>query len=125
MARYSIRSRVYVAGPISIGDVRENIERGIRMGETLSVLGYAPFVPHYDLLWDKESVAGTLNYEVYLERDFSFITTCQALLRLDGESKGADREVAWAHAVGVPVFYTLPSLMDSVLPIQFVEVRLT
>ena len=122
---YRVRSRVYVAGPLSIGDMRGNIERGIRMGEKLSVLGYAPFVPHYDMLWDKEAVAGTPNYEICLERDFSFITVCQALLRLSGESKGADREAAWAYQVGVPVFYTLPSLMDSVLPIQFVEVRLT
>ena len=125
MARYSVRSRVYVAGPLSIGDVRGNIERGIRMGETLSRLGYAPFVPHYDMLWDKEAVAGTPNYEVYLERDFSFITVCQALLRLSGESKGADREIAWAYQVDVPVFHTLDSLLESISPIQFVEVRLT
>jgi hypothetical protein len=35
---------------------------------------------------------------------------CDALLRIDGLSQGADREIVEAKKVGIPVFYQLDDL---------------
>ena len=46
--------RVYVAGPMnadSILAMLENISKGIRPGGEVLKLGFAPFVPHFDILF--------------------------------------------------------------------------
>lgn len=116
--KYLIRSRVYVAGPISVGDMRGNVERAIHMGELLTKEGYAVFVPHYDVLWNAKASVGTQLYEALLERDFSFIAACHAVLRLSGTSAGADREEAWANKIHVPIFYTVDDLLQAIPPRQ-------
>jgi hypothetical protein len=50
-------------------------------------------------------------YEDWLALDFSCISVCDALLRLDGDSKGADREVAYARSLGIPVYLSLDTLI--------------
>ena len=102
---YVVRTRIYVAGPISLGDPVANCQRAIQVGFELMDRGYAPFVPHYSYFVDMDSTAGKGRYEQWIGIDFSYITVCHALLRLPGVSKGADREVAWAHQMGIPVFF--------------------
>lgn len=108
-----VRTRVYVAGPITLGDVEHNIQQAIAAGTVLLSRGYAPFVPHLDMYMDPTGLAGTPRYEEALEMDFSYISVCHALLRLPGESKGADREVAWATKLGIPVYARLHTLLDT------------
>ena len=121
---YRLRSRVYVAGPITVGDVAANVQRGIAAGLELLNRGYAPIIPHLShfaepsATWDKHPA----RYEEWLEADRSFIVVCDALLRLTGFSKGADREVRWAYETGIPVFYTLATLLDSIPTTQSLEV---
>ena len=121
---YRLRTRVYVAGPITVGDVAANVQQAITAGLDLLNRGYAPFIPHMShfaepaATWDKNPK----RYEEWLELDRSFIVTCDAILRLPGFSKGADREVKWAYEIGVPVFYSLSSLLDQVTPTQSYEV---
>ena len=121
---YRLRTRVYVAGPITVGDVAANVQQAITAGLDLLNRGYAPFIPHLGhfaepaATWDKNPK----RYEEWLELDRSFIVTCDAILRLPGFSKGADREVKWAYEIGVPVFYSLSSLLDQVTPTQSYEV---
>jgi hypothetical protein len=43
--------------------------------------------------------------EHWLAWDFQWLSVCDALVRLPGESKGADREVAFCAERGVPVFH--------------------
>lgn len=105
-----LRPRVYVAGPISKGDISANVEEGIRVGLQLLDMGWAPFIPHATHHMDETALCGTPRYECWLATDFSYISTCHALLRLPGESEGADREVAYAEKLGIPVFYTIDSL---------------
>jgi hypothetical protein len=45
------RRRVYVAGPMSQGDVWDHVRRAIDVAEALLALGYAPFVPHLSWTW--------------------------------------------------------------------------
>lgn len=79
-------------------------------------LGYAPYVPHYSYFVDREGTHGRGRYEQWISLDKSWISTCQALLRLPGPSKGADREVAWAKEIGVPVFKTIKDLLAGCPP---------
>ena len=109
-----VRSRVYVSGPISIGDVVGNCQRAIKIGFELMDKGYAPFVPHYSYFVDMQGTAGQGRYEQWISVDLSYISVCHALLRLKGNSAGADREVDWAVEIGVPVFYDLKYLCDMV-----------
>lgn len=110
------RPRIYVAGPISKGDINANVQNGINVGKELLEAGYAPFIPHLSHLVDSGALVGTDAYEKWLELDLSFIQVCDALLRLPGESAGADREVAFAQSVGVPVYDNLETLKLGVFP---------
>jgi len=49
-------------------------------------------------------------YEFWLELDNQFIPCCEAVLRLPGESNGADKEVALAKKLGIPVFESIAAL---------------
>lgn len=77
-------------------------------------LGYAPFVPHYSYFVDMASTHGAGRYEQWIALDLSYISICHALLRLPGPSGGADREVAFAREIGVPVFESVEALQAAV-----------
>ena len=98
---------VYVAGPISKGDMFLNVRAGVLAGEELRAAGFHPFVPHLSALWQ---MIYPVDYEGWMRLDFAWVERCDALLRLPGESSGADREVAHAEAHGVPVFYDVAAL---------------
>lgn len=113
-----IRPRVYVAGPISQGDPMANCRLAIQVGFDLMDLGYAPYVPHYSYFVDPDSATGKGRYKQWLELDHAWIRVCHALLRIPGESKGADREVKWAQELGIPVFYDIFTLTSEVPPLR-------
>jgi hypothetical protein len=48
------RTRIYVAGPISKGDVLVNVKRGIDAGTTLLAAGFAPMIPHLSYYADPQ-----------------------------------------------------------------------
>ena len=100
--------RVYVAGPYSKGVVAENVREAIRWADHLLRCGFTPFVPHLTHLWE---LVSPKPYEEWLAYDFEWLVMCNAVLRLSGESPGADREVAEAERLGIPVFYTVTDLM--------------
>lgn len=110
------RPRIYVAGPISIGNRDTNIDNAVNAGKELFKLGYAPFVPHlYDPI-EGNATLGSTEYEEALQMDFNFIAVCDGILRLPGESSGADREVAFAQSVDIPVFTTVSDIRAAIFP---------
>src|SRR5690606_33986395 len=50
--------------------------------------------------WD-----GEINHHEWLQSDKSFISVCEAVVRLPGESKGGDEETEFAADHGIPVIY--------------------
>ena len=106
------RTYVYIAGPISRfpagGSQFLNIREGVLLGERLRAAGLVPFVPHLSALWEMIS---PVPYEGWMEQDFAWIERCDALLRMPGESSGADREVAHAEDIGKMVFYNERDLL--------------
>ena len=95
---------VYVAGPIlGSGNPFRNVSVAMEAGINIMREGGTPYIPHLDFTM---AVAHPhITREEYLAWDFAIIERCDALLRLPGESDGADREVAHAEAHGVTVFH--------------------
>lgn len=102
------RSLVYVAGQYTVGDTRENVRLAITAADDLLVGGFAPYVPHLTFYWDRRFHH---DYETWLELDLCWLAKCDALLRLPGESPGADREVQFAVQNDIPVFHNLSTIV--------------
>lgn len=91
---------VYVAGPVTSnpwGCVRQATDayRFVRD------CGAVPFLPQLSVLHE---MVDPQPYEEWLAYDLDILAHCHALLRLPGESKGADAEVAWALEHDLDVF---------------------
>jgi hypothetical protein len=101
-------AKVYVAGPYTKGDVAVNVRNAYAAAEFLANAGFAPYVPHATHFWH---LLFPHPYEFWLELDIVFLRCCDVLLRLPGESTGADREVSAALSDGIPVFRELDVLL--------------
>lgn len=93
---------IYVAGPMRKGDWTTNVRAGLGAGSVLMQAGYAPFLPQ--LSWFHDMVEPQA-FEDWLAYDFAWIERCDALLRLPGESEGADREVEHAREHDKLIFF--------------------
>ena len=104
--------RIYVSGPYTKPDPVENTHKAIQVGNRLRDAGHFPFIPHLTLLWHSVTPKP---YDFWMEYDFEWVKACDAVLRMPGESSGADREVALAEQLGIPVFYSEADLLEGVL----------
>lgn len=102
-----MKVRVYVAGPYTLGNSIEHVRNALLIADAIRVLGYAPFVPHWMALGE---LVAPRTYEQSMEQCFAWLEVCDALLRLPGESSGADRETARAFELGIPVFLAIETL---------------
>lgn len=100
---------IYIAGPISKGDLMVNARAAFEAADACVVLGLHPFVPHALFPWHLHSPK---DYEWWMEYDRVWLEKCDALLRIPGESPGADREILTACTAGLPVFYDVGSVRD-------------
>lgn len=101
--------RIYIAGPYTKGDVAQNVKRAIDAGDKLLEMGHAPFVPHLTHFWHFVSPKP---YETWLKLDREWIPFCDAILRLPGESAGADNEVAYGKALGKKIYYSIEGIKE-------------
>ena len=102
------KTRVYVAGPYTKGNVAANVRRAILAGEALQRAGYSAFCPHLNHLID--FICPDISWNEWLERDKEWLAVCDAMLRLDGESRGADAEREFANERGIPVYDEMAEL---------------
>ena len=102
-------ARIYVAGPYTNGDVAVNVRTAYQAANQLAELGFAPFVPHATHFWH---MLFPRPYNFWLELDNQFLPCCAAVLRLPGQSKGADAEVKLAESLGIPVFNDIDKLAE-------------
>jgi hypothetical protein len=117
------RKRVYIAGPISKGDLGENVNRATDAFWELLGLGFAPLCPHWSvyaggcfasvgrLVAEAEALPRGSCHADWIGADLPWVEVADALLRLPGESAGADAEVAHAKRSGVPVFNSVNGLI--------------
>jgi hypothetical protein len=112
------RKRVYIAGPISKGDLAHNVNQATAAFVELAKAGIAPMCPHWSVyakptitdfagqVWGQATTNGNdeMNHADWLGVDLPWVAVSDAVLRLPGESTGADAETAEAKARDIPVF---------------------
>jgi hypothetical protein len=122
----SDRPRVYIAGPISKGDLLHNIDQATAAFVELAKAGLAPFCPHWSAyskpatragngsVWCYATVSGNdeMKHADWLGVDLAWVDVADAVLRLPGESAGADQETERATARGIPVFQTTDQVIE-------------
>lgn len=120
-----MKRMIYIAGPISKGDLATNINRATAAFRELAEAGFAPWCPQWSCfstgalisplggqVYAFATAAGCdLSHGTWLAIDKEFVRRSDAVLRLSGESAGADEEVQYAQALGIPVFGSLSDLL--------------
>lgn len=103
-----LRTKVYVAGPYTNPDPCANTHRAVHTGQLLLNAGYSPFIPHLTHFWHTMIPNP---YQVWLDYDMEWLLACDVVLRLPGESSGADKELAMAKQAGIPIAYSLDEVL--------------
>ena len=114
-----MRTRVYIAGPISKGDVEQNVRKACKVAGELIALGYAPLCPQLTCYMQSPvaSFSAGFDHHIWLEVDLPWVEASHAVLRIPGESKGADREVEHAKKCGIEIFHSIEELQGWVAPV--------
>lgn len=102
------RPTVYIAGPLTLGDQKENVTKAIQAADLAYKAGYDPFIPHLFVAWDALSEK---DYEEWLTICFRWVDRCDVVWRIPGESVGSDREVYHATHQFKPVVFSLEDLV--------------
>ncbi len=92
---------VYVAGPIT-GDPWGCVRQATDVFPALRELGLVPFLPQLSVLHE---MVAPQSYDEWIKYGCDVIEHCAILIRLPGESRGADKEVFRARELGIPVVY--------------------
>lgn len=95
---------IYVAGPYSKGDVGNNVRRAIKFADLLVHLGHVPFVPHLYHFWH---IVRTRSWEQWMALDYAWVAKCDVLVKLYGQSAGAELERRHATELGIEVIEQL------------------
>jgi hypothetical protein len=118
-----MKKRVYIAGPISKGGLFENVARADIAFRELLRAGFAPLCPHWSVFHGSIFSAGRFVAAVadpfpggtthadWMGVDLPWVEASHAVLRLPGESAGADLEVAHAERHGIPVFDSIDAVL--------------
>ena len=102
---------IYIAGPYSKGDPVVNTANVIKAADILAIAGYIPFIPHLTLFWH---FLNPHDIDFWYKYDMAWLAKCDYLLRLPGESPGADNEVYWAKKLGMLIYYSVEEAIKEV-----------
>jgi hypothetical protein len=98
---------IYVAGPYSSAP-EQNVKNAIDAAEKVLAAGMIPFVPHLSHYWH---ALYEHDWKTWLRIDGEVLRRCDAVLRIPGESPGAEHEIQQAKILWIPVFFDLDSLV--------------
>lgn len=99
---------VYIAGPLGKPEAWEvNIARAVAAGNAVADAGHSPIVPHLFVSLDRERPR---THAEWMKIDLAIVRKCDAVLRIPGDSPGADEEVRVAIAAKIPVVYEIADL---------------
>lgn len=98
---------VYIASAYTIGDPVANVNRQLDAADRLIDLGYCPMIP---LLSHYQHIRHERDWRVWMQQSIEKLRRCDALLRLPGESKGANIEEELARQWLMPVAYSVEQL---------------
>lgn len=107
------RKLIFISAPYTIGDHALNVRAAIDATEQVMLLGavaYNPLLSHF------HQIVYPPTWHDWMKQSLTILSKCDALLRVDGESEGADKEVVFAKENGIPVFYSLADLKAWLYP---------
>ncbi len=122
------RQRVYIAGPITSGDLCHNVNQATAAFIALAKAGFAPHCPHWSIYskpaewinWPNDPPTmmcdgtdagyGVMDHAAWLACCLPWVAASAAVLRLPGESRGAEMECAHARERGIPIFDSIEAL---------------
>lgn len=103
---------IYLAAPYTNPDPVMNTRTAIRVATLLVDDGRCtPIVPHLTMFWH---LVAPRPIEYWYAYDLEVMARCDYVLRLAGESTGADAEVKEAHRLGIPVVYDIDELYANI-----------
>lgn len=92
---------LYVAGPYTRPDPVINTHGACKFATAIYEAGlWTPMVPHITLVWHAITPR-PINFWYAL--DLAHMSRCDAIVRLPGDSTGADAEVAYAREIDLPI----------------------
>lgn len=101
--------RIYIAGPYSNAP-EANVSRAMAAWHALADVGFVPYCPH---LTHFLHLHQRRDYQEWLAHDLQWLALCNAVLRLPGDSSGADIETLYAIERAIPVFRTIEVLVQA------------
>lgn len=72
-------------------------------------IGFLPFAPLYSHF---QHMVHPRPYSDWIQIDLEWVAVCDCVLRLEGESTGADGEEEYALELGKPVFKSIEALKE-------------
>jgi len=99
---------VFVAGPLQ--DDLENVYKAMDVANQLADNGYLVYLPHLTHYWN---VRLHRDRDYWLRLDLAILPICDCLLRLSGDSDGADGEVRKARSLNIPVYFSIQDLVEA------------
>ena len=106
--------RVYIAGPMTNGGQGYDmgkIHEAIKAYFTLIELGHTPHCSQLTVFCDFLAPS-RIAYHEWLRLDERYISNSDVVLRMRGDSVGADYECAYAIAEGIPVVKSLAAIVE-------------
>jgi len=100
--------KVYIAGPYTKPEPILNVRRVLEVADELLEAGHVPFVPHLYHFWHFLSPKP---YQTWMDLDFAWLESCDAMIHLPGESSGADAEEAMAAGLEIPIFESVEEFL--------------
>lgn len=107
-----MRPMIYVSGPLTKfpegANEEWNVYRALHVGELVWELGMLPYVPHLTLYWYRAQQTfqkfgfRPWNPGQWLMLDLEVLQRCDGLVRILGQSAGADIETRMARLFGIP-----------------------
>ena len=104
---FSTDKLIYIAAPYTFFDPVQNTNLVCKIADELILDGFIPYIPHLTLLWH---LITPRTVQFWYDYDYHFLKRCDAVLRVPGDSVGADKEVALAKQWRIPVFYSVEEL---------------
>lgn len=115
------RMMILIAGPYRSGTgddpqkMAENLNRLESASYPIFKAGHIPMIGEWVALpvWHSaggESIGDAVYDEVFYPTAGRLIDRCDAILRLEGKSKGADNDVRLAKERGIPVYYDVKDI---------------
>ena len=86
-----------------------NVAQAVNVQGRLMRDGFAVLNPMLSALWPD---AWTIDHATWIENDLPWVAVAHVVLRLPGESAGADEECSFARDHNIPVFDTWHDLME-------------